>query len=666
MADAPESPRVRRLVVFKHGVAYLERGGPASGPFELSFRRDEMNDVLKSLAVWVADGDGSIGAATFEAPEDPAVELAERGLLLEPGTAFRGLLQALRGRRISVDIGGTMHSGEVLGVDRDQDGEGRVHERLLVRDAEGQVALLDAHVIRRITLDDKSSQADLAWLVDKSRAANDREHRRVRIDLNGTVKDLRVAYTVPAPMWRVSYRVVAEEDDVTLMAWAIVHNPADEDLEDIALTLTTGQPVSFVTELYQPRTVARARLEETSRAVVAPRKVARAKQKRGGGMPGAPPALRAAPAPAGAPPPQQSRAYSDTAVSVYEAGRAEETTIGVAEDFATGVDSGDRAEHFEYRVGKPVTLRRGGSAMVPILSAKVKAVRERIWRDGQGPAPDIVLRFENSSDAVLEEGPSVVYDSGSYGGEAMVPYSARGAEVRLPFARDLGVRCSRSVENSIRLDGIRIQGLIAWERHERRDKHTLVVENDHDEVVMVIFEVPKRTGHQVVEEGLKPIEETTSHWRFAIEAAARTTTEAGFVERWRHDYRLDLERLDMHRLKSWFASEKLDPTTSGTLRGVMQTWQQATDLDRQANDYANEQAALQSQAEGYKEQLGVLRPDGEEGALRMRWVHELSQVVDRQKWIYAEQKRLSAEAVALRQQARDILAKIDVGAEDGA
>ena len=44
-------PRVRRMVMFKHGVAYLERGGPAEGPFELSFKRDEMNDVLKSLAV---------------------------------------------------------------------------------------------------------------------------------------------------------------------------------------------------------------------------------------------------------------------------------------------------------------------------------------------------------------------------------------------------------------------------------------------------------------------------------------------------------------------------------------------------------------------------------------------------------------------------------------
>ena len=85
---------------------------------------------------------------------------------------------------------------------------------------DGRVALFDSTVIRHLSLDEETSQADLAWLVDKSRAANDREYRRVRIDVEGTSKDLRVAYTIPAPMWRVSYRVVVEDDDVTLMAWA--------------------------------------------------------------------------------------------------------------------------------------------------------------------------------------------------------------------------------------------------------------------------------------------------------------------------------------------------------------------------------------------------------------------------------------------------------------
>ena len=48
------------------------------------------------------------------------------------------------------------------------------------------------------------------------------------------------------------------------MAWGIVHNPADEDLEDIDLTLTTGQPISFIVDLYNPKNVNRVVVEETS------------------------------------------------------------------------------------------------------------------------------------------------------------------------------------------------------------------------------------------------------------------------------------------------------------------------------------------------------------------------------------------------------------------
>ena len=91
-------PTVTRMVMFKHGVAYLERGGPAEGSFELSFKRDEMNDVLKSLAVWVARGEARVGAVAFEAPEDPEAALSERKLALAPGAALEGLLAAVRGR----------------------------------------------------------------------------------------------------------------------------------------------------------------------------------------------------------------------------------------------------------------------------------------------------------------------------------------------------------------------------------------------------------------------------------------------------------------------------------------------------------------------------------------------------------------------------------------
>src|SRR4051794_23444248 len=98
-------PRVCRMVMFKHGVAYIERGGSADTSFELSFRRDEMNDVLKSLAVWVPRGDARVERVSFEAPEDAREALAARGLSLVEGEALSGVLRALRGRKVRVTLG---------------------------------------------------------------------------------------------------------------------------------------------------------------------------------------------------------------------------------------------------------------------------------------------------------------------------------------------------------------------------------------------------------------------------------------------------------------------------------------------------------------------------------------------------------------------------------
>ena len=80
-----------------------------------------------------------------------------------------------------------------------------------------------------------------------------------------------------------------------------------------------------------------------------------------------------------------------------------------------------------------------GAAMVPLTVSPLDEVRkERIWReDSAVPAPGIVLAFKNTTGVVLEEGPAVVYDEGSYAGEAMLPFAFRDADLRVAFAMDL-------------------------------------------------------------------------------------------------------------------------------------------------------------------------------------------------------------------------------------
>ena len=130
------------------------------------------------------------------------------------------------------------------------------------------------------------------------------------------------------------------------------------------LTLTTGQPVSFVIDLYHPKNVERTVVEEETRAAAPPTKFERARPARAP-APQAPPQARAAahqlvgpplatPAGFAAPPPASVATMIDA--------------FGAA---AAGASAGvDRGEFFEYRVASRLSIRRGGSAMVPLEATR--------------------------------------------------------------------------------------------------------------------------------------------------------------------------------------------------------------------------------------------------------------------------------------------------------
>jgi hypothetical protein len=642
------------MVLFKHGVAYLERSGPAEGSFELSFKRDEMNDVLKSLAVWVARGDAKVGALAFEKPEDPEKALEERRLGHTWEQTLVGVLGAARGRRVAVQVDGASHEGEVVGAQEAKASHGEVRRSLLLRTSDDEIRAVDLASMRALRLLDPSSRADLAFFLDRRRAATSGDNRTVRVSVAGRAEDLRVSYVIPAPTWRVSYRLARGKDSTMLMAWGIVHNPADEDLNDIELTLTTGQPVSFTIDLYNPKNVRRAVVEESSRALASgPTQFERARAVAAGPVAAAaPPFPLRAPAPMGgfgAPPsPQPAMAKSELGEAFAEA----------AEEAASYED---RGELFEYRVAQRVSLARGSSAMVPLLGTRVDARKERIWRDGSPAAPDLVLSFRNGTGAVLEEGPAVVYDDDVYAGEAMVPYSARGAEVKLAFAKDLGVRCKRTSVHKTITTGVRLsEGFLAQEQR-REEHHELSAESDHGEPVDVAFELPKVTGRTLAAEHAQPVEETSSYRRFKVTVPPHGKASVRVVEQWHESQRYEYARLTSASLGWWLENRFLDRATFDALSGVVAAQSEAQELDERRARFEREQNEAYTKQTKIADQLKVLKEGGPEGELRLRYVRELQGEQDKVNACEKEIRALRDGAESARRRAEDTLRKLTRG-----
>jgi len=108
---------VKRIVLYKHGVGFIERGGACDGGFvKLSFKRDEMDDVLKSLSIFVK-GKGQVTGVSYETADDISKLLAEKAINVPEREAMVGLLRALKGYRVKLWAAGETVEGKVMGTD---------------------------------------------------------------------------------------------------------------------------------------------------------------------------------------------------------------------------------------------------------------------------------------------------------------------------------------------------------------------------------------------------------------------------------------------------------------------------------------------------------------------------------------------------------------------
>lgn len=617
-----ESPRVTRLVMYKHGMALVERSGPVDGDFALTFRHAQMKDVLKSLSVTGTGGELAVGAVSFDTPTDPHTQLGGRGVQIESGNALRGLFDGLRGRTVEVDCGGTRHRGEVIGVDE----SAKYRQVLVLRTDAGSVSLIELADIGAVTLAEGPSRENLEYLLDRSRALTAGQHCQLGVQVRGS-GTVQVSYVVPAPLWRLSYRLVRDGDTLVLTAMGIVHNPVDEDLTDIALTLTTGEPVSFDIDLYESKHAHREVVEESRR--------------------GAAPVVAA------------GKTRSPAAVSMAMPAPAGAGYFDAYADAVDDVETADRGEYFEYRLSTPVSLKRGGASMIPLAVQAVDNVRRELVWNGHDRSPVIVLVFTNTAGIVLEEGPAVIYEQDAYAGEAMVPFTARDAKVRLPFAKDLAVRCRHTSTVSDVTARVRLARAALVHEQRRERLHTLRVENDHAEPVDVIFEIPRVQGCRVEpRDNVTAIADDGTNHRITVTAAGHGTVETTVLESWPLSSEIDYEHLAPGQLEEWLADRSLDAATITALGGVLDKWAAAERLDSGAEQVEAARSGDYEAQSRISEQLSVLGTDGPEGELRRRLIVDLEALRDRSTEQGEKVRQLREDAEAQRQAAWDELQRL--------
>ena len=573
-ADLP----LTRVVLFSSGVGYFERLGEVEGNagLQLSFRVEQINDILKSLVLQDLGG-GSVAPVTY-APLDPLEKtLSSFAVDISDNPNVAELWDRLRGAKVEVTADKPV-AGVVFGAEKQQKS---VEDQILTFDVlnlltdEGlvEVPLWQA---RRIRILDENIDADLRKALSAIDSARDTGKRPVNLTFNGEGKrEVVVGYLLETPVWKTSYRLISDEEGLFLQGWSIVENTTDEDWDRVSLGLVSGRPVSFIQDLYPPLYV--------RRPVVAPSVAAAAAPRIWEGDMGVPePQMEAAPAATarrgrngGEKGDKGDRGEADTVTADEMAGFG---GMGVAQAPAAAAlgrttaamaAGGKVGTLFEYAINQPVSVPRQQSAMIPIISSAIEGEKLSIFNaavDSKYPMNAIQLR--NTTGLHLMGGAITVFDGGVYAGDALVEDVVPGDERLVSYAVDLGTEVDvREKSEPERLVATKVVAGVMTVRQKMRQATTYVVKNSAAEPKTVVIEHPANDDWTLVEPN-QADERTRSHYRFKLAIDPDKTVEMKVVLERVLSEEVELTDLDKDDLVEFLA---MDAQASDAIRAAVQS-----------------------------------------------------------------------------------------------
>ena len=516
-ADLP----VRQVVLYKHGVGFFERSGRL-GPGEsarLDFNASEMNDVLKSLTI-AERGGGKVTGLRYDSMDPLSHKLAEFPFQFGDEGGMAPLLGQLKGARIELKFGNDTLAGVIV-TTRTVPATDKQNEQNLL------TILLDSGELRTVELgaasglrftDARLQQQFRDYLLAIAEARS-KEKRSVYIDsTDSKEREVTATYMIPSPVWKSSYRLIFGEKAPTLEGWAIVDNTTGEDWTKVQLSLVSGRPISFVSQLYAPKYITRPGAEladdHAAQAVVhsgafdSEQNLAAARDALGG--------VRAKKMPAPPAPAAMAAQMGVNQLNMADAISVAPSSIAAA---ALGRELG---ELFEYRIGQPVTIRKNESAMLPFLQQQIEARKLLIYSDHASQHPTNAAELTNTSGKTLDGGPITVYDDAAYAGEALMETLKTGDKRLISYAVDLGTRITENFgsKQAMVREVHASRGMITT-KYASDETRTYTIRNVDQKSKTLILEHPLRANYTLLNQ--KPSERTATNYRFEIPLSAGAT-----------------------------------------------------------------------------------------------------------------------------------------------
>lgn len=253
---------IRRVILYSNGVAYIERRGIVTGNAEinLSFKQSQVDDVLKSMVV-LDLGQGKIGAVSYNSSAPASARMSEIPFSVDAvsadGGGIAGVLAQMQGAKVAATTAKGTVTGAVLTVEKKTvrgEKETFTTNALVLASEGGEITSIDLRDVRSLRLLDEGTKNDVAEFANATASARRLDAKTITVTSEGIgQREMLVSYTIAAPIWKTTYRVVLDEAGKPFFqGWAIVDNISEEDWNGVQMSLISGSPISFIQNLQKP------------------------------------------------------------------------------------------------------------------------------------------------------------------------------------------------------------------------------------------------------------------------------------------------------------------------------------------------------------------------------------------------------------------------------
>ncbi|RDJ35221.1 MAG: DUF4139 domain-containing protein [Crenarchaeota archaeon] len=410
---------MNEITIFSNGIASksssydLEAGKKLK--ITLPVKKDHLGDVLASLNVF-----GDVDMVSF--PTFP--QESEGVLTLDSNNVFSDMGEKLSGVPVTLYFTDNRDpdSGTIIGTDIAVVNEKTTVGALVLLTAAGirSYNLSGPGSIKTITIQDKEIKKEVERALNRNLQNIKPNSTVVEFEL-ANKKELRatalVQYSVPAAAWKISYRLNLSDKNNEFSGLAIVDNNTEENWDNVIVSVVTGEPITFSTDVAQAKIPERQHVNIVKQKAISAVEVGTTACSFGG---------------------------SHNANSRTYGGLNEDENVNFVSAFKSQVEASEEGDFCIFKSPNPTTIPAHSSSTIPVFNTQLSKAKTVLHYNQQNhlTRPYRSVDLKNETPHSLERGICTVNLNGIHAGSCIVPAMKQGESALLPYALETGVKVS--------------------------------------------------------------------------------------------------------------------------------------------------------------------------------------------------------------------------------